>query len=490
MSEQGRQDKFQRLVEAADVLIIGLDPRGRITLFNQKCEEVTGYSQEEVVGKSLFTLLIPTEERKEARLRFKKLFAGEKPKFAPLTSWVTKGGVQRFLRWNTAIFPDTDGEVSEIFSIGIDITKQREAEEKLRENEERFRVLAERAQDVIYLYSILPERKFEYVSPAVTRVTGYTPEDFYDDPDLILKIVHAEDLTMLQGALQDPTSFSGPSEIRWVRKDGETIWTEQQSTVIPDEKGNLVAVHGVVRDITERKQVIDEMERSRNLAEFLVDLMAHDLNNINQGIMSAMEILQHDPSFPDSLQVRLNDALSQVERSADLIDSVKRFQRVDIEPVTLRRMDVYPPLQSAIEAVERNFPTKSILITNNIRERQYFVTADQFLSELFFNILHNAAKFDRSERVTIDVRADLTSDERFLRVNIMDHGPGISDDEKVRIFSRMTSRRTGVKGSGMGLTLVGQILNRYGGNILVADRVDGDYTQGASFVILLPKGEL
>jgi signal transduction histidine kinase len=232
------------------------------------------------------------------------------------------------------------------------------------------------------------------------------------------------------------------------------------------------------------------MERARNLAEFLVDLMAHDLNNINQGIMSAMEILQHDPSFPESLQSRLEDALSQVERSADLIDSVKRFQRVDIEPVTLRRMDVYPPLQSAIEAIERNFPTKSILITNNIRERQYYVTADQFLSELFFNILHNAAKFDRSERVTIDVRADLTSDERFLRVNIMDHGLGISDDEKARIFSRMTSRRTGVKGSGMGLTLVGQILNRYGGNILVADRVDGDYTQGASFVILLPKGEV
>lgn len=490
MSEQDRQDKFQQLVEAADVLIIGLDSRGRITLFNQKCEEVTGYSREEVVGKSVFTLLIPTEERKEARVRFKKMLAGEKPKFVPLTSWVTKNGVQRFLRWNTAFFTDTCGKVIEIFSLGIDITKQREAEEKLRENEERFRVLAENAQDVIYLYSIMPERKFEYVSPAVTQVTGYTPEEFYDDPDLVVKIVYPEDLPILQGALQDPASFTGPSEIRWIRKDDDIIWTEQQSSVIPDAKGNLIAVQGVVRDITERKQVIDELERARNLAEFLVDLMAHDLNNINQGIMSAMEILQHDPSFPESLQGRLNDALSQVERSANLIDSVKRFQRVDIEPVTLRRIDVYPPLQSAIEAVERNFPAKSILITNNIRERQYFVTADQFLSELFFNILHNAAKYDRSERVTIDVRADLTSDERFLRVNIMDHGPGISDDEKARIFSRMTSRKTGVRGSGMGLTLVGQILHRYGGNIVVADRVDGDYTQGASFVILLPKGEV
>jgi signal transduction histidine kinase len=203
-----------------------------------------------------------------------------------------------------------------------------------------------------------------------------------------------------------------------------------------------------------------------------------------------MEILQHDPSFPESLRNRLQDALAQVDRSAELIDSVKRFQRVDIEPVSLKRIDVFPSLQSAIEAVERNFPSKSILITKNLRERQYYVIADQFLSELFYNVLHNAAKFDRSEHVTIDVRADVTSDSRYLRVNILDHGPGISDEEKDRIFSRMTSRRSGVKGSGMGLTLVGQILHRYGGDIQVTDRVEDEYTQGACFVILLPRGEV
>ena len=486
MPEPGHEDKFQRLVEAADVLIIGLDSRGRITLFNRKCEEITEYSRDEVLGKSVFTRLIPSDERRVARRRFKQLLVGEKPKFAPLTSWVTKSGVQRYMRWNNAIIIDTEGKVNEIFSIGIDITKQQEAEDKLRHSEELFRVLAENAQDVIYLYSILPKRKFEYVSPAVTRVTGYTPEEFYEDPDLVIKIVHPEDLSIFQGALEDPASFTGPSEIRWIRKDGEAIWTEQQSTVIPDEEGNLVAVHGVVRDITDRKLVVDEMDRARNLAEFLVDLMAHDLNNINQGIMSAMEILLHDPSFPESLKSRLEDALSQVDRSAVLIDNVKRFQRVDIEPVTLRRMDVYPSLQSAIETVKRNFPAKSLLITKNIRERQYYVTADQFLSELFFNILHNAAKFDQSQHVTIDVRADLSPDEKYLRLNIMDHGPGIADEEKERIFSRMASRRSGVKGSGFGLTLVNRILLRYGGTITVTDSVEGDYTQGANFIVYLP----
>ena len=214
MPEQGHEDKFHRVVEAADVLIIGLNSRGLITLFNRKCEEITEYSRDEVVGKSVFTLLIPTEERKEARKRFKQLLAGEKPKFAPLTSWVTKSGVQRFMRWNTAIIMDTKGKVKEIYSIGIDITKQQEAEDKLRYSEELFRVLAENALDLIYLYSIIPERKFEYVSPAVTRVTHYYTEEFYDDPDLVVKIVHPDDLPILLDALKDPASFTEPSELR------------------------------------------------------------------------------------------------------------------------------------------------------------------------------------------------------------------------------------------------------------------------------------
>ena len=83
MPEPGHEDKFQRLVEAADVLIIGLDSRGRITLFNRKCEEITEYSRDEVLGKSVFTRLIPSDERRVARRRFKQLLVGEKPKFAP-----------------------------------------------------------------------------------------------------------------------------------------------------------------------------------------------------------------------------------------------------------------------------------------------------------------------------------------------------------------------------------------------------------------------
>lgn len=202
--------------------------------------------------------------------------------------------------------------------------------------------------------------------------------------------------------------------------------------------------------------------------------------------MSALEILQHDPSFPETLIERLQGALNQVERSAGLIDNVKRFQRIDFEPIQLKRMDIFEPLESAIQATKLAFPEKTLLVTTNVKKQQHFVQADNFLTDLFFNMLHNASKYDRSDRVTIDVRASTSPDKSFLKIQIMDQGPGIPDSEKPRIFSRLASRISGVKGSGIGLTLVTRILQRYGGEVEVANRVEGDHTKGANFILTLP----
>lgn len=486
MTKKEPRGRFERLIETADALIIGMNHQGRITTFNRKCEKVTGYSRDEVMKKSFFTTFIPEEDRKEVRKRFKTLLEGKIPAEALVAQWKTKSGEVRTAWWRNAIIHDDDGNLIEIIGIGMDITEQQAAIVKLQASEALFRLLAENSQETVYLYSFVPEPKFDYISPAVEAMTGYTPEEYYDDPELVFTLVHPDDREELLQLRQDPATHSGPSEIRWIRKDGSTIWTEQKSTPIFDDEGALVALQGVVRDISSRKETEEEMQRSRNLAEFMVDLMAHDLNNINQGIMSALEILQHDPSFPETLIERLQGALNQVERSASLIDSVKRFQRIDFEPIQLQRIDVHPQLEAAIKATKLAFPTKTLHITSNVKERQYFAQADNFLTDLFFNILHNAAKFNRSDRVEIDVRAAKSPDKVSLKMQFLDHGPGIPDKEKERVFSRLASRNSGVKGSGIGLTLVTRILKRYGGSVEVTDRIEGDYTQGTNFTVRIP----
>ena len=138
--------------------------------------------------------------------------------------------------------------------------ERRRAEEALRESEERFRLLAENAQDVIYRYRLSPPRGFEYMSPAGTAISGYTPEEFTADPDLLFTIVHPEDRSLLEPFLQTPAALSGPLTLRWTRKDGSVIWIEQLNVLSVDEAGTPVAIEGIARDITQRKRAEETLQ--------------------------------------------------------------------------------------------------------------------------------------------------------------------------------------------------------------------------------------
>ena len=86
--------------------------------------------------------------------------------------------------------------------------------------DERFRLLAENASDIIYLYRVRPSPSYEYISPSVTRITGYTPEEHYQDPELTLKMAHPHDRPLLAALLRAPSAFGEPVTIRLIRKDG------------------------------------------------------------------------------------------------------------------------------------------------------------------------------------------------------------------------------------------------------------------------------
>jgi PAS domain S-box-containing protein len=138
----------------------------------------------------------------------------------------------------------------------------------LRASEKRYRLLAENAQDLIFRYQAAPARKFEYVSPVATIMTGYSPAEFYEDPDLALKLVHPADRPLLEVTRLSPTESPGRFVLRWVHKNGSMLWVEVRNTPIYDEAGSVVAVEGIARDITVQKQVEQALRRSEaRLAE-------------------------------------------------------------------------------------------------------------------------------------------------------------------------------------------------------------------------------
>lgn len=131
---------------------------------------------------------------------------------------------------------------------------RRELDRQLQESEARFRRLAENAPDIIYRYRLAPSPGFEYISPAVTDITGYTPEEHYADPELGFKLVLPDDEPTLRSALASPEVRNEPLIMRWTHKSGAVIWTEHRWVPVYDPEGNCIALEGIARDVTQRQQ--------------------------------------------------------------------------------------------------------------------------------------------------------------------------------------------------------------------------------------------
>jgi PAS domain S-box-containing protein len=168
----------------------------------------------------------------------------------------------------------------------VDVTAAASLEEALKESEARFRRLVENARDVVYKISLDPEIRVEYISPSVEDFSGYAQREFYEDAALTMRMVHPDDRHILEEVISGAAGPESAVEVRWVRKDRSALWTEQVHTGVFDASGRLVAIEGIARDITKRKEaeqrVLQRERDYRALAENLpgmvyrVDLRGSD----------------------------------------------------------------------------------------------------------------------------------------------------------------------------------------------------------------------
>ena len=137
--------------------------------------------------------------------------------------------------------------------------KHKKALGKLKESERRFRILAESASDILYIYKFNPKKGYEFVSPSVESKLGYRASDFYNDPKFGCKIIYDDDLKIINQIETGKFEFSSPVEFRCVDSKGRIIWFEEVVTPFYNKLGELMAIEGIMRDITERKNTEDQL---------------------------------------------------------------------------------------------------------------------------------------------------------------------------------------------------------------------------------------
>jgi len=169
--------------------------------------------------------------------------------------------------WECRPWHEADGSIGGII-IYVEIFTDR------KKIDQQLRILAHNAPDLIFRLELIPEIRFTYVSPSSARMIGYTPEDHYADPGLWKKVIHPDDFDFLQKSISNPDMLLTPVAIRWLRRDGTTIWTEQNIVPEFDETGARTAIEGISRDITDRIKAEREIQHCRALFEKMQQ-MAH-----------------------------------------------------------------------------------------------------------------------------------------------------------------------------------------------------------------------
>jgi PAS domain S-box-containing protein len=479
------EEKYRALVEQSlEGLVIIQD--NRIVFANRALVEISGYPLEEILAltpEQMWASLHP-DDRAMVLSRLQERLAGKPVPSRYAVRVQRKDGSMYWADLSVTLIEY--GGKPAIQATYMDVTERMLAEAALRESEGRYRLLYENLADGVFLTD--DKGNITLCNARGAEMFGYTPNQLLGVN--FGKLVHPDDRErMMRGfAAGVRTGRTAPSglEAKALRKDGSSFFYHVTSKLLV-ENGHAHGMQALIRDVTERKLAAEKIEEARNRAEFFNDLMAHDLNNINQGILSALELALYDMELPAKSRQQIQVAFDQVMRSADLIGRVKKIARLEVELPQLTVRDVAPTFLSAVEAAKSSTPAKTLKLTTNIREGAFSVLADEFLSDLFFNLLHNAMKFDRSSQVAIDVKASQDSKKQVLKIEFKDHGPGIPDEAKQRIFARLTSRREQrTRTSGIGLTLARGIVERYNGQIWVEDRVAGDASRGSNFVVLLP----
>lgn len=403
------------------------------------------------------------------------------------------GLLDRLIRQNNLRFI-TNAIVSIIISLILAIAlfvsyRLRITTSELARSEERYRHLAENASDMIIEQSI-PQGTYEYVSPAAERLTGYNPSDFYTTPFLFEKILIPDDKERYRVQWQDTLEGKTPptSEFSIIHKSGEQRWLNQRNSLIL-KNGILVAIEGILTDVTEQKKaaleremLIRELETKNRDLERFTYIISHELKTPLITIKGFLGYLEDEAFKGDfsGLHQDILRILSATETMSHLLNDLAVLNRIGHTATEKRNVRIKDIVQKCVGYFSRQIKEKSIkiIISDYLPEVKAYPGE---LFELYKNLLDNSIKFtEKHNSPVIELGVKQVGNEQVLFVR--DNGRGFENKYSDRIFGLFNKLDAGTAGTGAGLAMVKKIVEHHGGWIRAESAGPGKGTE-ISFTI-------
>ncbi|MEH2139052.1 PAS domain S-box protein [Nostoc sp.] len=335
--------QYRDLVQTANCMILRWDDQGNIIFLNDYGRRLFGFDIEEIIGRNVIGTIVPETETSGRDLQSLMVDICQYPEnyLFNENENLCKNGDRVWIVWANKPILDDQGNLVEILSVGTDATKRKRTEEALQESELKFRNIVENANDLIFVLN--PDGIFTYHSPNVTSILGYSLAEV--EGHSLVEFVEPEDLAISLSALQTTGEKLTGIEMRLRHKDGNWRWFSFNTSTINTSNGGL-AISGVGRDITERKQAEEALRRSemkyRNIFENSqvgilrtrqTDGLIVDANQRGAGILgfpAAGDLI--DKYFTTELYVNPDDR-TRMLAELDAYGEVRNFE------VALRRFD-------------------------------------------------------------------------------------------------------------------------------------------------------
>jgi len=469
-------------------------PGPKIIFVNPAFTQMTGYTAAEAIGKNPRILQGPrTDKVVLSRLR-KNLEQGEV--FTGEAINYRKEGREFDMEWQIAPIRNSNGKITHFVAIQRDITARKQAENILRESNEKFNQLANNITDVFWIRS--PDMsEVHYVSPAFERIWGRSVASLYSDPQQWSNFILPEDRKRVLAGFAALTGDTRSLDIEYriVRPDGNIRWIRTRGFQGRDVADKLIRHIGVVTDITERKQFEAQLFQSQKMETVgkLAGGIAHEFNSILTAIIGQSELLAGELPHGNPLVKNAAEIRKAAERAAILTRQLLAYGRKQIlQPEILDLNAVLTGMENMI----LHLMGRNVEVRLNPSAGLKSVTADAGqIEQVVVNIAMNAAEaMPNGGKLTLET-ANVTLDADYVSrfpelkageytmLAIGDTGAGMSDEVKARVFEPFFTTKGVGKGTGLGLATCHGIIKQSGGHIAVYSELG----RGTTFKIYLPQ---
>jgi len=477
------ENRYEKIVEQANDIIYRGDKNGFCLFINSIASRILGFSQQELLGRHFTEMVTKDQIENVVAFYTKQRETLTENTYFEFTVNTKSGGI-KWLGQNVSLIIE-DGEIIGTSAVARDITNQKQADEQIKRNEEKFRSIIENME--LGLLEVDTKGMVISSNHRFAQMTGYSEADLIGkDPSLLLTDVASKKIIDSKN-IERKAGSSSVYEIKGKKKNGEPIWLMISGAPRFDKGGDFIGSIGIHMDITEQKRLLNQLEIAKSLAEesskaketFLAH-MSHEIRTPLNSVLGMTHLLG-DTNPTEEQKDYLETIKYSSEILLNIISDILDISKIEAGEAEFNETTF--DLTELVKAQQKTFAfrmqEKAVKVELDLDEKinTQVIGDKMFINQILMNLLGNACKFTEKGQIKLSVlKGEEINENVFIHLTVEDTGIGINKVHIDQIFEsfKQADQTTGLTygGTGLGLSIAKHLVELHGGEIEVESKIN------------------